>query len=92
MPMNMASNCHLITLFKIKTSGIDKVTVAVIKANAVPNGTPFSTNASIIGITLTEFAYKGTPSNVARGTVQILLFVKYFSDVFYLASLFWAAG
>ena len=56
IPKKAARSCHLITFFNIMDSGIDTVTIAVIKARAVPKGTPFWTNASITGITLIEFA------------------------------------
>lgn len=50
------NNCQFIIFLRIKTLGIDKVTVAVIKAIAVPKGTPLFVRASTIGITLIEFA------------------------------------
>ena len=56
MPKKMASNCHFMAFLRIKASGIDKVTVAVIKANAVPKGIPLPTRASTIGMTETELA------------------------------------
>ena len=56
IPKNMVKSCQRITFFRIKTCGTETVTMAVIKDKAVPNGTPFWTNASITGITLTEFA------------------------------------
>jgi len=45
-----------IAFFRIKSPGMDKVTVAVMKAKAVPNSTPLLVIASTIGITLTELA------------------------------------
>ena len=79
IPKKSAKSCHLITFFRIMDSGIDTVTIAVIKAKAVPKGTPLPTRASITGITLTEFAYKGEPSKVAIGTAYQDLAAKYFS-------------
>ena len=68
IPKNMASNCHFNNFLSISASGIESVTVAVIKASAVPIGTPFPTRASMMGITLTELAYNGIPSKTAVGT------------------------
>jgi len=62
------SNFQSIAFFNINNPGIDNVTVAVINASAVPNGTPFPVNASTIGSTLTELAYRGKPKIVASGT------------------------
>ena len=56
MLKNIVKSCQLIAFFRINASGIDKVTVAVIKARAVPRGIPFPTKASIMGITETELA------------------------------------
>ncbi len=55
-PKKSAKSCQRITFFKIMDSGIDTVTIAVIKAKAVPKGTPLPTKASITGMTLTELA------------------------------------
>lgn len=56
MPKNKPKSCQPMTFFKIKPSGMETVTMAVINAKAVPKGTPLPTIASITGITLTEFA------------------------------------
>ena len=56
IPKNKPKSCQPITFFKIKPSGTETVTMAVIKAKAVPKGTPLPTIASITGITLTELA------------------------------------
>ena len=56
MPKNQAKSCHFMIFFKIIDSGTDTVTIAVIKASAVPSGTPLPTNASMTGMTLTELA------------------------------------
>ncbi len=56
MEKKIANSCHFIAFFKIKASGIDNVTVAVMNDNAVPKGIPLSIKTSIIGITETELA------------------------------------
>ena len=66
-PKNVKRSGHFITFFNINASGSERVTVAVINARAEPSGTPFSTNASITGTTLTELAYRGIPRSVAIG-------------------------
>lgn len=55
-PKNVASSGHFMAFFRINASGIDRVTVAVMKANAVPRGIPLPINASTTGITDTELA------------------------------------
>lgn len=55
-PKNAARSCFFIIFASISPSGMDMVTVAVMKASAVPIGIPLPTNASIIGTTSTEFA------------------------------------
>lgn len=55
------------------------MTIAVIKDKAVPRRIPFLTNASIIGMTLTELAYNGAPNNVAKGIAHQLFDERYFS-------------
>lgn len=70
IPKNQANSCQRITFFRIIDSGMETVTMAVIKAKAVPRGTPLPTKASITGITLTELAYSGAPSRVAKGTAH----------------------
>lgn len=42
-PKNIAMSFKDITFLSNVASGIDKPTVAIIKAMAVPNGTPFTT-------------------------------------------------
>lgn len=79
IPKNIANNFQLIAFFKINASGMENVTVAVMKANAVPSGTPLSIKASITGITLTEFAYRGMPRSVAAGTTHHAFMDRYFS-------------
>jgi len=81
IPKNIPKSCHFITFLSIMPSGIETVTIAVINANAVPIGTPLPTNASITGITLTEFAYSGLPKRVASGTAHHSLVDRYFSTI-----------
>lgn len=50
------NNFQFIAFLRIKSPGIDKVTVAVIKARDVPSGMPLPVIASTTGITLTELA------------------------------------
>jgi hypothetical protein len=45
MPANIAISFGFIICFKITNSGNDKAVVAIIKANAVPIGTPLSISA-----------------------------------------------
>ena len=61
---------QFIAFFKINSPGIDKVTVAVMKAKEVPSGIPLPVIASITGITLTELAYNGMPKTTAKGTAH----------------------
>ena len=70
------SNGSFIAFLRMSASGIERVTVAVIKASAVPRDTPLSTRTSIMGISQTEFAYKGSLANVATGTVHHCLLDK----------------
>lgn len=56
IPKNIASSCQRITFLRMIASGSESVTIAVMKASIVPRGAPFWTRASIIGITLIEFA------------------------------------
>jgi len=68
-----------ITFFKIKNSGKDNPTTAIINANQVPSGIHFAIKAWTIGMTLVEFAYIGIPTMTAIGTANGLLFVIYVS-------------
>jgi len=52
-------------------SGKLKADVAIIKANAVPSGTPFLNNATAIGTIAAQLPYIGTPRIVAIGTETI---------------------
>ena len=79
IPKNKANSCHFMTLLNINISGKETVTMAVMNAKAVPMGTPFPTSASIIGMTPTEFAYKGAPIITAMMTEYHDFDDKYFS-------------
>ena len=67
-PKKIAINCSFIARLKITASGKLKAAVAIIKANAVPNGTPFLNKTTAIGTIAAQLPYIGTPSMVARGT------------------------
>lgn len=56
MPKKANNNCHFMAFLRIKASGKDNATVAVIKAKAVPSGIPLPIKASITGKTETELA------------------------------------
>ncbi len=76
-PKKIAINCSLIALLKITASGKLRAAVAIIKANAVPNGTPFLNKTTAIGTIAAQLPYIGTPSIVALGTEKgpILLII-----------------
>ena len=67
-PKKIAINCSFIALLKITASGKLKAAVAIIKANAVPNGTPFLNKTTAIGTIAAQLPYNGTPKIVAIGT------------------------
>ena len=67
-PKKIAINCSFIALLKITASGKLNAAVAIIKANAVPNGTPFLNKTIAIGTMAAQLPYIGTPIIVARGT------------------------
>src|SRR3989339_2162825 len=73
------NNFQFMAFLRIKSPGIDKVTVAVMKARAVQSATPLQVIASTTGITLTELAYKGAPIMTAKGTVHQVPRAKYVS-------------
>ena len=56
------------TFFKMISSGSEIAITDIIKASAVPNGTPFSINAQAIGTAPGEQAYSGIPIKTANGT------------------------
>jgi len=74
IPKKVKSRGRFISLASIKPSGMEMVTVAVIKASAEPIGTPLLTKASTIGTTPTELAYNGAPSKTADGTAAQALY------------------
>lgn len=68
IPKKIVKSFNEMAFFRINASGIDRVTVEVMNASPVPIGTPFDTSAWIMGITLIELAYRGTPTKTANGT------------------------
>lgn len=75
----MSNNFVFMTFLRMRNSGRDKPTTAIINANHVPNGTHLAINAWTIGITLVAFAYIGIPTKTAIGTANGLLLVTYAS-------------
>jgi len=76
MPKKTISSSFFINLASIKPEGIDSVVEAVIKARAVPIGTPLLIKASTTGITPIELVYKGVPIRTAIGTTHQALLDK----------------
>ena len=70
-------NRHVITFLSIVASGNDNPTTAIIKARAVPIGTPLATKTSIIGTIPAALAYIGTPNTTDNGTANQLFFDIY---------------
>lgn len=70
VPKKMPMSFQVITFLSMVASGSDRPTTAIMKDNAVPNATPFCTNASISGMMPAAFEYIGTASTTARGTVH----------------------
>ena len=68
IPTKVAIKGHFKTFFRIMISGNDNPIVDIIKANAVPNGTPFSINTLTIGIIPAALVYSGTPTKTDKGT------------------------
>ena len=68
IPKNIAISCSFIALLKIIASGKLKAAVAIIKAKAVPKGTPLLNKTTAIGTIAAQLPYIGTPSIVAIGT------------------------
>ena len=62
------TNFQVITFFNKAASGKDNPTTAIIKANAVPIGTPLATNTSTTGTIPTALAYIGTANTTDNGT------------------------
>jgi hypothetical protein len=65
---NIAISFSFMALFRRMASGRLKALVAIIKARAVPKGTPFSNKATATGTIAIQLAYIGTPNIVAKGT------------------------
>ena len=76
MPKKAISNFFFINLANINPEGIERVVEAVIKARAVPIGTPLLISTSITGMTPIELVYKGVPSNTEVGTTHQALLDK----------------
>lgn len=76
MPKKTISSSFFINLASINPEGIDRVVEAVMKARAVPIGTPLFIRASTTGMTPIELVYKGVPINTAAGTVHQALLDK----------------
>lgn len=68
IPINVAIKGHFNTFLRIIISGRDNPIVDIMKANAVPRGTPFSINTLTIGIIPAALEYKGTPTKTDNGT------------------------
>ena len=67
-PTNVKINRSFSTFRSMIISGRDKPITAIMKASAVPRGTPFSINTLTIGMIPAAFEYKGTPINIDKGT------------------------
>lgn len=63
-------SCFCITFLSSKPSGMDKPIDPIIKAMAVPKGTPLSTSESNMGKIPTASMYKGMDTNTATGTAN----------------------
>lgn len=74
VPKKIPIRRHVITFFRRVASGSDSPTTAIIKARAVPIGTPFATNTSITGTIPAALAYMGTPNITDSGTANQLSF------------------
>ena len=70
VPKYIAINFQFITFFKSIASGNDKPTTPIIKAMAVPRGTPLATKTCITGITPAALLYIGIPKITAMGTAK----------------------
>jgi hypothetical protein len=68
---------HCITFLSKVASGNDKPTTAIIKAMAVPIGTPFATKTWITGTIPAALAYIGTARITASGTAYHLSAERY---------------
>ena len=76
MLKNSTISCSFIARLSIIASGKLSAAVAIINANAVPNGTPFLNRATAIGTIAAQLPYIGTPRSVAIGTENMpVLFI-----------------
>ena len=75
---NMIINFSFIACFKIIASGRLRADVAIIKARAVPKGSPFLNKTTAIGTIDAQLPYIGTPIKVASGTenIPVLLIIE----------------
>ena len=69
-PKKIAINFQVITFLSIVASGIESPTTAIIKAMAVPSGTPLATKTCITGMTPAALLYIGIPKITAIGTAK----------------------
>ena len=76
---NTAINFHVITFFNNIASGRDKPTTPIIKAIAVPRGTPLATSTCTTGKIPEALEYIGTAKSVQTGTASKLSLLIYFS-------------
>ena len=77
VPKNMPISFQVITFFSMVASGNDKPTTAIIKAIAVPSGTPLATKTCTTGTIPEALAYIGTAKITATGTAYHLSADRY---------------
>ena len=65
---NKARSGNFIALLRIIASGKLRAAVAIIKAKAVPRGTPLLKSTTAIGTIAAQLPYIGTPKITAIGT------------------------
>ena len=82
VPKNIPISFQVITFLSIVISGSESPTTAIIKAIAVPIGTPFATNTSITGTIPAALAYIGTANITAIGTFHHLSAERYSAKKF----------
>jgi hypothetical protein len=75
----VSNNLIFITFLSIRNSGKDNHITAIIKASAVPIGTPFAISDWTTGITPAELVYIGIPIITAKGTAKGLFLLIYVS-------------
>lgn len=66
----MAISRHVIAFLSIVASGSESPTTAIMKARAVPSGTPLATKTWITGTIPAALAYIGTAQSTASGTAS----------------------